>query len=148
MNCASSVTSCSKKIVASAAGPTPVLLLLVVVLAGTAGCRDSSDEISVQGRVTFRGQPLPSGSVTFFPATGRPVNTPLGDDGAYSTQLPPGEYAVTVSYTEPLPEGFKEGDPTPTPKFVLPQEYTTRARSKLTATVSEDLDEPINFDLK
>jgi hypothetical protein len=76
------------------------------------------------------------------------VNAPLGAGGTYSTQLPPGDYTVTVSYTEPLPEGFKEGDPTPKPKFVLPPEYTTRARSKLTATVSEDSGAPINFELK
>jgi hypothetical protein len=126
----------------------PARRLLILLALCAVGCRNQSDEVSVEGRVTFRGQPLPNGSVTFYPTVGRPVNAPLGAGGEYSTQLPPGEYAVTVSYTEPLPEGFKEGDPTPRPKFVLPPEYTTRARSKLIATVSEDLDEPINFELK
>jgi hypothetical protein len=148
MNSVSSVTSCSKCFVSNHDVWRPILLLMLVVLAGSAGCGDSSNEVSVQGRVTYRGEPLPRGSVTFFPTTGRPVNAPLGDDGTYSTQLPPGEYTVTVSYTEPLPEGFKEGDPTPRPKFLLPPEYTTRARSTLTATVSEDSEEGVNFELK
>jgi hypothetical protein len=121
---------------------------MIVVLVVATGCADSSDAGSVHGRVTFRGQPLPNGSVTFFPTSGRPINAPLGADGAYIAQLPPGEYVVTVSYSEPLPPGFKEGDPTPRPKFVLPPEYTTRASSKLMATVSEDSDEPISFELK
>jgi hypothetical protein len=148
MNSASSATSCLKHVLIGLGARKLLSLVAAVVLAGATGCGESSDEVSVQGRVTLRGQPLPNGSVTFYPTTGRPVNAPISGDGAYSAQLLPGEYAVTVSYTEPLPEGFTEGDPTPKPKFVLPPEYTTRARSRLTATVSDDSEAPINFDLK
>lgn len=148
MNSAAAATSCSKCFVSNHDVGRPMRLLTAVVLAGIVGCGDASNDVTVHGQVTVRGEPLPRGSVTFFPTTGRPVNAPLGDDGKYSTQLPPGEYAVTVSYSEPLPEGFKEGDPTPAPRFVLPSEYTARARSTLSATVSEDSGEAINFELK
>jgi hypothetical protein len=55
---------------------------------------------------------------------------------------------VAVNYTEPLPAGYKEGDPIPRPKLVLPPEYSTRARSKLTATVAADQSAPIDFKLE
>jgi hypothetical protein len=143
-----SATSCSKDFLLNRHARKLLRSFLFVFVAAVVGCGDASNDVSVDGRVTFRNEPLALGSVTFFPTTGRTMNVPLGDDGTYSTQLPPGEYVVTVNYSEPLPEGFQEGDPTPKSKFVLPPEYTTRARSKLTATVSKDSEEPINFDLK
>jgi hypothetical protein len=122
--------------------------LLFIVPVATAGCGQSSNDVSVQGKVSYRGAPLHKGSVTFFPASGRPVSAALSDGGQYTLELAPGEYAVTVNVGTDLPPGFKEGDPIPPPTIVLPPEYTSRARSKLTATVSKDSDEPINFDLK
>jgi hypothetical protein len=119
---------------------------MLVVLAGAAGCRESSNEVAVQGRVTYRGAPLGKGSLTFFPSKGRPASAPLSEEGEYELELPPGQYSVTVNVGTDLPPGFKEGDPVPPPTIVLPPEYTSRARSKLTATVSKG--EPINFDLK
>ena len=112
------------------------------------GCGEKSNTVSVNGNVTYSGQPLTHGSVTFFPPIGRPVNAPLAADGAYGAELAPGEYTVTVSYTEPLPAGFKEGDPLPTAKLTLPPEYDTRARSTLKATVAENQSDPIDFTLK
>jgi hypothetical protein len=128
---------------------SPFLLCVVgAVLLSAAGCGESSTTETVSGTVTYRGAPLPNGSVTFFPTSGRPVNVPRASDGAYTAELEPGEYSVTVSYTEPLPPGFKEGDPVPPPKIVLPAEYTTSARSTLKATVTPDHDQPIDFTLE
>jgi hypothetical protein len=111
------------------------------------GCREPSDTVSVTGKVTYRGQPLTNGAVMFFPPTGRPSAVALSEDGSYSADLPPGEYTVTINVVTELPPGYREGDPLPPPKIVLPPEYTTQAKSTLKATVSEENQQPIDFKL-
>jgi hypothetical protein len=121
---------------------------MLLALTGTAGCGEVSNEVSVSGHVTYRGKPLPGGSITFFPASGRPVMSVISDDGTYSAEMPPGDYVVALGVSTDLPPGFKEGDPIPPPKVDLPHHYTSRVRSSLSASVTEDTDEPINFELK
>ncbi|MCI0331891.1 MAG: carboxypeptidase-like regulatory domain-containing protein [Planctomycetes bacterium] len=123
-------------------------IVLAAATLGAIGCGQASDSVTLEGKVTYQGEPLKHGSVTFFPAAGRPVNAGLSTDGSYSIELSPGEYVVAVSYTEPLPAGYREGDPVPPPKFVLPPKYATRARSTLTATVAADQEAPIDFKLE
>jgi hypothetical protein len=123
---------------------SPILAAAALFLAG---CGESSNKVSIAGHVTYQGQPLANGSIAFYPAAGRPVIAGLSVDGAYSTELDPGDYTVTVDTASQLPPGFHEGDPVPPPKLVLPPEYTTRAKSKLTASVKEGQTEPINFAL-
>ncbi len=112
------------------------------------GCgRTASDTVAVHGHVSYRGEPLANGLVAFFPIHGRPVFAPISESGDYRLDVEPGNYTVTVRISERLPPGFKEGDPLPPPKIVLPPEYTTQAKSKLHAAVSEDQSEPIDFAL-
>jgi hypothetical protein len=113
----------------------------------SAGCSAESPTVSVHGKVSFRGEPITSGVVTFFPVAGRPTSAPLDSDAMYRVELPPGEYTVVVNVGAEVPPGYKEGDPLPPPKLILPPEYTTRAKSKLTASVKEGQTEPINFAL-
>ncbi|MCI0748493.1 MAG: hypothetical protein L0Y58_24055 [Verrucomicrobia subdivision 3 bacterium] len=115
---------------------------------GVVGCAKSSDTVAVGGKVSYRGEPLVNGAVTFFPAMGRPVSAPTTPEGEYTAQLAPGEYDVVVNVGAELPPGFKEGDPLPPPKIVLPPEYTIRARSTLKATVTAADQEPIDFALE
>ena len=123
--------------------------LVLSLLSMTAvGCGDSSDTVSVIGTVTYRGESFPRGAVTFFPAAGRPMTAAISDEGEYSAELAPGDYTVVVNVSTELPPGYQEGDPLPPPKIVLPPEYTTRVRSTLSATVTEDLDEPLDFALQ
>jgi hypothetical protein len=143
-----SVISCSNNLSnASRVGPQFACAAIVAILCAS-GCGDSSDAVPVQGNVSYRGEALSRGSVTFFPTAGRPVNVAISSDGSYSTELSPGEYIATVSYSEPLPAGYKEGDPVPAPKFILPEEYTRRTKSTLTASILADQDDPINFALE
>ncbi len=121
---------------------------LALLVVSTSGCGSASDTASVNGNITYQGQPLTSGLVTFFPSSGRPVNAATKPDGHYTAELAPGDYTVTVTYAEPLPAGYKEGDPLPKPKIILPPEYSTRAKSALSASVASDQSEPINFELK
>lgn len=111
------------------------------------GCGESSNSVTVNGTVSHKGQPIPKAAVTFFPTVGRPTTAPASEDGAYEAELTPGDYTVTVNVSAELPPGFKEGDPYPKPKIVLPPQFTTQAKSTLTAKVADGQTEPIDFAL-
>jgi hypothetical protein len=121
------------------------LSLLLTISAS--GCKKSSDAVPVHGRISFHGEPLASGSVTFFPKTGRPVGAAILH-GKYKTELAPDEYTVALDVAPEFPKGFKEGDPLPPPKVTLPEEYANRTKSTLKATVKDGQSEPIDFELK
>lgn len=125
------------------------LLCVCILLAPfSSGCGKSSNAIRVRGTVTYQGEPVPNGLITFYPVTGRPVSGPLSEAGQYGVSLEPGDYRATVRVgIEKLPSDYKEGDPLPPPKVELPREYTSRARSTLEATVAPDQGEPIDFAL-
>jgi hypothetical protein len=81
-------------------------LLLVV---GATGCGTSVG--SVSGKVTFKGEPVGGGIVTFH-LPGKPAKTaPIGPDGSYSIDdVPIGELKIAVDTStakpaEPPPEG-------------------------------------------
>jgi len=112
------------------------------------GCRDSSGMRSIRGHVSYQGEAITNGSVTFFPVSGRPVSAGLHSSGEYTVELVPGDYRVVINIGAELPAGWKEGDPVPPPKIVLPAKYTTRVASSLTATVTEDQSDPIDFVLE
>jgi hypothetical protein len=121
---------------------------LVFLAISAPGCKQSSGTVSIRGRVSRHTEPLKAGMLTFFPAAGRPGTAAICG-GDYEIELMPGEYTVVVSIAPELPPGYKEGDPPPPPpKVVLPDEYTTRAKSTLKATVKAGQDQPIDFDLK
>jgi hypothetical protein len=101
----------------------------------------------VAGCVTYRGQPFSNASITFYPASGRPVSAAI-TEGEYSVRLQPGDYKVTISLGVYLPSGWKEGDPIPPRKMVLPQQYSSVLHTQLTAKVSEDQSDPVNFKLE
>ena len=112
------------------------------------GCGDSANAVKVQGRASYRGEAITNGTVTFFPASGRPVVAALSGEGEYTAELTPGDYVVAIMIGATPPEGYKEGDPLPPPKFTLPDEYTVRAKSTLKVSVKAGQSEPINFELK
>jgi hypothetical protein len=123
-------------------------LVLALLNVSTAGCAEDSGTIPVQGQVTYRGEPLGAGVVTFFPTRGRPVSAAVSAAGDYRVELQPGDYTVTVRAGTEIPPGYKEGDPIPPPKIALPPEYTSRARSKLTAKVDESGGQTVDFELE
>ena len=124
------------------------LALPAILVCCSVGCGDSSNEVLIQGRVSFQGNPLENGVITFFPSNGRPVTTTFSPGGNYSCQLSPGAYRVTVSTGVTLPLGWKEGDPIPASGVQLPREFTTRIRTPLQVTVATGRTAPINLSLE
>jgi hypothetical protein len=129
-------------------GFTWCLLFLVLVVVGANGCNKSPGVVAVHGHISYRGNPLTTSAVTFFPTSGgRPV-TAAAPKGEYTADLVPGDYTAVVNVGVEYPAGFKEGDPEPPPKVVLPPEYSTRAQSTLKTTVKAGQSDPIDFELK
>ena len=127
--------------------------LIGIELLGTAailclaGCGSAPSGVPVTGHVSYQGAPV-NAAVTFFPESGRSVVASTSESGDYSATLPAGEYVVAISLGVKLPAGWKEGNPIPPPKVVLPPQYTSRVKSPLKASVQPGQSEPINFDLK
>lgn len=89
-------------------------LILGLGLLPLAGCGDRAAEVS--GTVQLKSQPLPTGVITFFPASGMPVAATISN-GAYGVpNLPYGSYkvAVTALASEPSVVGGPGGPRKPT----------------------------------
>ena len=104
-----------------------------------AGCGD--EELAtypVQGRVTFRGEPVPTGSVMFIPAQGPAAATTIAPDGSYELQAVAGRHTVTVVAQQRWPAGFDPAsaarDWVPPPPLV-PAKYNRPATSGLVVEV-------------
>ncbi len=122
-------------------------LLVTALLGMLVGCGEASSNVAIQGKVSVAGEPLPGGTLTFFPNEGRPLATVLSKTGTYSCEVPPGDYRVTLVVGVQLPPGWEEGDRIPEPAFQIPMQFTTRKRTPLRATVTPGQSEPIDFSL-
>lgn len=131
---------------------------LAALVAAGCGSDDKPKTVPVTGTVTYKGQPLTSGMITFLPTGGttnaeanvRPATDMLESDGTYSltTFAPgdgvrPGEYLVTiVSYeVPPSPEGGGI--------WAIPQKYGNPQTSGLKASIPAESDgEVLDFELE
>jgi hypothetical protein len=130
--------------------------LVAGFLAGAllAGCGPGGPRLApVRGKVTYRGRPVTTGTVTFVPDQPGPAATgEIGPDGTYvlSTDRKAGavlgRHTVMVLSLEDtagrLPEQRK-----PLPGLLVPEKYGNNRRSGLTAEVREG-ENAIDFDLK
>jgi hypothetical protein len=128
---------------------TPALLLL---FAGCGG--DGRKTAVVNGKVTYRGKAVSSGTVTFVPETGGPSATgEIQSDGTFTmTTYKPGDGAVLGKHkvfivamedmSGKLPEERK-----PLPAPLIPLKYTSIATSPLTADVA-GRENTVEFDLR
>lgn len=84
---------------------TMVLLLFV------AGCGKRTGDVT--GTVSYRGEPLPSGNVTFFDKSNQVVGNSAITAGKYRIRnLPAGTVTITVT-SAPPPNKVKKGMPPP-----------------------------------
>lgn len=78
----------------------------VGLAAAAAGCGGGTG--TVAGTVTYRGKPIPSGSVVLYCADKQIVRGLIGPDGAYTIpNVPPGPAAVTVQAHARVPDGLR-----------------------------------------
>jgi hypothetical protein len=131
----------------------PGWLLGLALATFSAGCEsEKQPEGKVFGKVTFRGQPVTEGTISFHnEAAGFGAEALLEADGSYRlpTGLAVGEYKVSVF----PPLVINSSDPRTPPvteyKKVnnIPGKYHIPATSPLTATIQEG-DNPREFDLQ
>jgi hypothetical protein len=115
------------------------------------GCNSRTATGEVGGTVTFKGNLVREGRITFLSDSGPSDEGLLKPDGSYVLErpLPIGDYKVTI---EPLiirrrvdPRGPEVGDYKPAPD--IPERYRTLGATDLKATVKEGKNE-LSFDMK
>ncbi len=119
-----------------------------MVVSVTMGCSSNHDASTtrVEGRITYRGEPVGRGVVHFVPLDGQdrkdlqPAAAALQADGAYRLSASrnvdgvlPGNYAVAVvAYRNPL------ALPGEKIEYAVPVKYANPHTSGLTATIPQD----------
>jgi len=126
-------------------------LWLAAAAVVAAGCSaDGPARYTVTGKVTFQGQAVEEGDITFEDVAAGQVNSAkLGSGGRYSVELPAGDFRVSVS--PPLVE-TKAGPNSPpdmVPKNVqnIPKKYRVGETSQLSAKVAPG-SRSFDFELK
>jgi hypothetical protein len=125
---------------------------LVVLTALLAGCGSSGATV-VEGKITYKGQPVTTGLVNFMVDGGRPLGGAIKPDGGYSFELPPGDYRVRVDTPPPAGAAWVEGQPAPTLKGKaaegqVPPKFANYGTSGLTLTVGSESPQPHDFALE
>lgn len=136
-----------------------------LLLAMSAGCGSSYPRcVEVGGRVTYRGQPVKDGWVSFTPVNQtsgeklmRPASGNLQADGSYIMKtfregegVLPGEYAVTIAAFDYSGEVDRKttADNRPDRRLpsTVPLKYASPVTSGLKATISADATRQLTFD--
>lgn len=109
--------------------------MVLVFCLGAIGCGGPSDKIKVSGTVTWKGQPIEQGFVTFHPVDPQfaPEAGPIVD-GEFSFLARPGKNRVEVHATKE--SGFNEAMRQPNLVQYIPAKYNEQ--SSLTEDVSID----------
>ena len=115
-----------------------------------AGCGEQENLRTIQGEVAYRGAALDHGLISFFPPTGRPIGGPIGEDGRFQLELPPGDYRVAINSPPANMIGLREGEPAPPPDpNAFPARYGRPNTSGLQRTVDANHDQQtIDFALE
>ncbi|HVV98756.1 MAG TPA: hypothetical protein VHB77_00365 [Planctomycetaceae bacterium] len=130
-----------------AAGVCGVLVL--------AGCGKSNEPhfVPVSGSVTLDGQPVHGARIEFLPDAGKGTDGPasfaeLDEGGDYVLESVGGKQGALVGHhkvTIKCPEPSSAG---PVPECHVPAHYANAATSELTAQVTDEPDQTIDFALK
>jgi hemoglobin len=88
----------------------------------------SAGTSTVSGTVTYKGKPLPGGTVTLTGKDGKTVSGAIGEDGSYALQaVKPGTYTMTVDTSSAKGKAF----------VAIPEKYKGADTSGLTVQVNE-----------
>ena len=131
-----------------------VLLVVTIVGAGLAGCAQREPLGQVEGRVTFKQQPVAEGTVSFSSEKGAGGEARLDADGRYAVKtlergLPLGEYIVTITPAVYLDKSDPHTPPVMEEKKApnIPEKYRRTGSTPLRFSVKEGKNEA-NFDMK
>jgi hypothetical protein len=128
-----------------------VLAALLLAAPGVLGC-SSEGRVGVGGRVTYAGEPLPLGSITFIPTSEKGIRGGgLIVNGAYTVEptfgLLPGPHRVEIRWAKATGKKYKNefGEEIDVRQEGLPAKY--HANSTLTADIKSRGNE-IDFHLE
>lgn len=132
----------------------PVVAVVCLALAVVPGCKKG--RATVKGKVTFNGQPVKAGTVSFYASPSVVGTGNINPDGTYEVKdAPVGEVTVTVSTPPPLVGPVQMGKPPPGMKMPtdmvpsgpnaakpvsympIPDKYKARDQSPLKTTVNK-----------
>jgi len=143
----------------SAAKFTVVAVFCAASILFVPGCNRGGEGLAVvKGKVTYRGKPVPNGTINFLPADGnKPSATgEIQSDGSYALRTIQasgtgdgaviGKHTVVIVAMQDMASRLPE-ERVPLPPPIVPVKYTSPATSDLTAQV-EDKENTIDFDLK
>ncbi|RIK80919.1 MAG: hypothetical protein DCC67_08750 [Planctomycetota bacterium] len=112
------------------------------------GCGNGGGDATVTGTITYNGAAPASGVIGFVQSGAPPKIATIQPGGAYQAKLPPGQYQVRIDAPPPLPEGWQEGQPIPqSGPRVVPEKYANFTTSGLTATISAEPQQQVDFKL-
>ena len=128
------------------------MFLVLAVFVGFVGC-NSSNLVSVKGKVTYNDKPVTSGTISFIADDKPAAYGELQPDGTYTlhTDKPndgatPGKYKVIVVAMQDQ-AGLLPEQRSPLPAPTVPFKYTSLATTDLTADVEKGKDNEFNFNL-
>jgi hypothetical protein len=130
-----------------------IILLLLLVLLGIAGCGGGSAMGTVNGTVTFDGQPLKQGTVRFVPVDGKsPTASANVTDGKFTVNVPTGEMRVEFSAPKATGRRTKMYDTPDSPVVedtveLIPERYNVRSELKISVKKGSQ-DETFTLKLK
>lgn len=132
-----------------------VLLWSALTLA-EGGCGRGPEMAPVSGKVTYNGQPLKFGSVTFQPQKGQPARGEILSDGTFTLSTfkagdgaAVGTHKVRVAcYDSQRAPAQAGGGEQSLGKLLIPVKYTVFDQSGLTANVKPTENAPFLFELK
>jgi len=122
---------------------------------GLLGCGAKGDHTTapVNGKVTYKGQPLPTGTIMFVPGEGPAATGEIAKDGSYrlSTYANDdgavlGKHKVSITALQNVGAGLPE-QKSGTPPSLIPKKYISDQTSGLTAEVKAG-GNVVNFELK
>jgi hypothetical protein len=130
------------------------LAVLVLALAALAGCSGEREKLApVSGLVTVGGQPVPSGTLTFYPDASKGNTTQhqptgvLGADGRFEVFVPGGKKGAPPGWYKVVVYAVDDPQPGKPNKYFVHKKYTEQGTTPLLIEVIDN-PEPGRYDLK
>jgi hypothetical protein len=134
--------------------PLTIAMAVSAAILASAGCsKNAADRVVVEGSVSFNGEPVANGQISFYPTEANPGPVSGGPikDGKYVAQarggVPLGNHRVEITGFRPMKStGGPVGEGLPAEQY-LPSQFNQR--SELTALVEATPNpKTLDFDLQ